>query len=762
MTAKKRARRSADPYFEREQAKYEHPIPSREYILEVLRERGRPLDRDELIKTLSLDSPEAVEALRRRLRAMERDGQLHRNRRGGYVIIDNQDLVRGRVSAHADGWGYVRADTGGRRIYLSPRQMRSLLHGDRVVVQVVGLDADGRPEGELVDILERQTAQVVGRFLLESGVGFVVPDNRRIQHDIIIPPNQTEGAQSGQLVIAEILEQPSPRRQPIGRVAQVLGEHIEAGMEIEIARRAHGIPVDWPDEVLAEAAAFGDAIDPAALEGRVDLRELPLVTIDGADARDFDDAVYCEPAAKGWRLLVAIADVSHYVQPGTALNAEASKRGTSVYFPRTVVPMLPEALSNGLCSLNPEVDRLCMVCEMSIGPAGQLRKWQFYLGVMRSHARLTYDEVAAIVVDEDEATSARYAELLPHLHNLYGVYKSLRAARERRGAIDFETTEAQLVFDAQGAIERIEPLERNDAHKIIEECMIAANVAAANFLLRHKVPALFRDHLGPDEDRLDQLRQFLGQLGMQLGGGEEPSPKDFARLLRAVQNRPDRHLIQTVLLRSMQAADYRPENNGHFGLALEAYAHFTSPIRRYPDLLVHRAIRHALAGGKAENYFLRMDEMVALGEHSSMAERRADEASRDALMMLKCQYMADKLGQEFAGLISGVTGFGLFVTLEEVFVDGLVHITNLENDYFQFDPVGHRLTGERTGKVYRLTDRVVVRVARVDVDERKIDFDLVAHQPHGRHGKGEMQPVEARIAPRSRGAGRRGMRRKHA
>lgn len=762
MTAKKRAR-SPDPYFEREQAKYEQPIPSREYILDVLRERGRPLDRDELIKTLSLDSPEAVEALRRRLRAMERDGQLHRNRRGGYVIIDNQDLVRGRVYAHVDGWGFVRADTGGRRVYLSPRQMRSLLHGDRVVVQVVGLDPDGRPEGELVEVLQRQNEQVVGRFLVESGVGFVVPDNRRIQHDLIVPPDQSGGAQSGQLVVAEILEQPSLRRQPIGRIVQVLGEHIEAGMEIEIARRAHGIPVDWPEQVLAEAAAFGSEVEEVALADRVDLRQLPLVTIDGADARDFDDAVYCEPAANGWRLLVAIADVSHYVRPGTELDAEASKRGTSVYFPRTVVPMLPESLSNGLCSLNPGVDRLCLVCDMTIGPSGQLRKSKLYLGVMRSHARLTYDDVAAMLVEEDPKLNAEHTDLLPHLHNLYGAYKSLRAARERRGAIDFETTEARLIFNELGMIERIEPLERNDAHKIIEECMITANVAAATFLLRHRVAALFRDHLGPEEDRLDQLRQFLAQLGLQLGGGDEPSPKDYARLLRSVQQRPDRHLIQTVLLRSMQAADYRPENNGHFGLALDAYAHFTSPIRRYPDLLVHRAIRHVLEGGKAENYFFRMDQMVALGEHCSMVERRADEASRDALMMLKCQYMSDKLGQEFAGLVSGVTSFGLFVTLEEVFVDGLVHITNLENDYFQFDPVGHRLTGDRTGKVYRLTDRVVVRVARVDIDERKIDFDLVAHQPQGRGGKAEeMQPIEPREATRGRFPGKRGPRRGRA
>jgi ribonuclease R len=448
------------------------------------------------------------------------------------------------------------------------------------------------------------------------------------------------------------------------------------------------------------------------------------------------------------------------VQPGTALNAEASKRSTSVYFPRAVVPMLPEALSNGLCSLNPDVDRLALVCEMTIGPAGQLRKSRFYMGVMRSHARLTYDEVAAMLADEDSALSARHKELLPHLQNLYGVYKSLRAARARRGAIDFETTEARLVFDQEGKIERIEPLERNDAHKIIEECMITANVAAANFLLRHKVPALFRDHMGPEESKLQQLRQFLGQLALQLGGGDEPTPKDYARLMRTIEKRPDKHLIQTVLLRSMQAADYRPDNIGHFGLALESYAHFTSPIRRYPDLLVHRAIRHVLLGGKAGNYPLRMDQMIALGGHCSMVERRAEEASRDAVMMLKCQFMSDKIGEEYSGLVSGVTSFGLFVTLEEMFVDGLVHITNLENDYFQFDPVGHHLTGERTGKVYRLTDRVVIRVARVDVDERKIDFDLVAHQSQGRAGKSEMKPVEARAGGRGRpgkgGRGRRG------
>jgi ribonuclease R len=729
MARQKRAA-SPDPYFDREKAKYEQPIPSREYILEVLRDRGRPLDRDELIKTLSLDSPDAVEALRRRLRAMERDGQVIRNRRGGYVIVDNKDLVRGRVTANADGWGFVRPDTGDRKVFLSPRQMRSLLHGDRVVVRVVGVDTEGRPEGELVEVLQRQNTHIVGRFLLESGVGFVVPDNKRIHHDVIVPGDQTAGAQPGQLVVAEVLEQPSIRRQPIGRIVQVLGDHIEAGMEIEVARRAHGIPTDWPEAVIAETANLGSEVEEAAKGGRVDLRQTPLVTIDGADARDFDDAVYCEPTENGWRLLVAIADVSHYVRPGTALDAEAARRATSAYFPRTVVPMLPEVLSNGLCSLNPQVDRLCMCCEMHIGPSGQLRKSRFFRGVMRSHARLTYEQAAAMLVEGNAELCAKYADLLPHLQNLYGVYKSLRAARDRRGAIDFET---------------------------IEECMIAANVAAARHLLRHRIAALYRDHPGPDEDRLDQLRQFLAQLGLKLEGGDSPSPKDYARLMRKIGDRPDRHLIQTVLLRSMQAADYRPENIGHFGLALDAYAHFTSPIRRYPDLMVHRAIGHLLDGGKAEDYPVRFDEMVALGEHCSMADRRAEEASRDAMMTLKCQYMSDKLGQEFGGLISGVTSFGLFVELEDVFVDGLVHITNLENDYFHFDPIGHRLTGERTGKVYQLSDRVVVRVVRVDKDQRQIDFELVAHQSRSRGGKSEMKPVERRQeSTRGRGRNRSG------
>lgn len=733
MAKKHNVSPASDPYLQREQLRYEHPIPSREFIIEVLRQSGRPLSRREIGEVLGLEDPEQLEGLRRRLRAMERDGQLIQNRRRGYVIVDNRELIRGRIVGQTDGSGALIPDEGSERIYLAPRQMRTLLHGDRVVVRITGIDAQGRPEGDLVEVLKRHNKYVVGRFFRESGVGFVVPENKRIHHDLIIPSEEQANARDGDLVVAEILQQPSIRRQPIGRITEVIGEHIEAGMEIQVAARVHNIPVEWPAEVLAEVAGLSEEVPEQAKQGRVDLRDLPLVTIDGQDARDFDDAVYCEPTAKGWRLIVAIADVADYVRPGTALDEEARERGNSVYFPRSVVPMLPEILSNGLCSLNPDVDRLCLCCEMYISATGGIRRSRFFKGVMRSHGRLTYDEVAGILLDNDKALRRQRRTLVPHLENLYAVYKALRKARIRRGAIDFETAETRIVFDESGQrILEIVPAERNEAHMIIEECMISANVAAARFLQKHKIPALYRDHEAPTEEKLEKLHQFLGLVGLHLGGGDSPSPKDYARLMEKVRDRPDRHLIQTVLLRSLQAADYRPQNIGHFGLALKEYAHFTSPIRRYPDLVVHRAIRHILEGGNAQNYAVRHDEMVTLGEHCSMTERRAEEATRDAIMTLKCEYMSDKIGEEFDGVISGVTSFGLFVQLTDVHVDGLIHITNLANDFFHFDPIGHRLSGERTGIEYRLTDRVRVRVMRVDKDERQIDFELVAHESLGR------------------------------
>ncbi|TVR63348.1 MAG: ribonuclease R [Candidatus Competibacteraceae bacterium] len=726
MTNKKRGSwQQSDPFAAREQEKYGKTVPSREFIVQTLEERGMPLTLDELLAEWRLEGDWEVEALSRRLRAMERDGQLIRNRREGYGPVTKMNLVPGRVIGHAEGHGFLIPDEGGDNLFLSPRQMRKLLHGDRAVARVIGVDYRGRREGAVVEVLERNTQTVVGRFHEERGACFVIPDNKRINQDIMVPPDSRGVAQAGQIVIVELLEQPSAQSRPLGRVKEVLGEHMAPGMEIQIAIASHGLPVEWPDAVLAEARNFGDAVPGSAIQGRWDLRATPLVTIDGVTARDFDDAVYCEKRGANWRLLVAIADVSWYVRPGTALDQEARKRGNSVYFPDRAIPMLPEALSNGLCSLNPQVDRLCLVCEMTLNAAGRIVRSRFAEAVMRSHARLTYDTVAAIVVDRDPRLRAEYAELVPHLDRLHELYQVLRIGREQRGAMDFDTQETVIEYGADRKIERILPTERNDAHRLIEECMIAANVAAARFLQRQKMPGLYRIHDGPSEDRLNKLRAFLGELGLGLGGGDKPSPLDYTRLLDQVRDRPDVHLIQTVMLRSLAQAVYNPNNIGHFGLALEAYAHFTSPIRRYPDLQVHRAIRHALNGGKPVDFPYTHVDLLGLGEHCSMTERRADEAVRDAVEWLKCEFMLDKVGQTFEGIITGVTGFGLFLELRGVFVEGLVHVTSLRNDYYQFDPVGHRLHGERSGQVYRLGDLLKVRVARVDLDERKIDFEPI-------------------------------------
>ena len=727
MTNKKRSSwHQADPFAVREQEKYGgQTIPSRELILQTLEERGMPLTQDELRAEWRLESDWEIEALSRRLRAMERDGQLIRNRREGYGPVTKMNLITGRVIGHAEGHGFLIPDEGGDNLFLSPRQMRKLLHGDRAVARVIGVDYRGRREGAVVEVLERNTETVVGRFSEERGVCFVIPDNKRINQDIIVPADSRGAAQAGQIVIAELIEQPSAQNRPLGRIKEVLGEHMAPGMEIRIAIASHGIPVDWPEAVLEEASHYGESVPASASQNRWDLRATPLVTIDGITARDFDDAVYCERRGNNWRLLVAIADVSSYVRPGMALDREARKRGNSVYFPDRAIPMLPEALSNGLCSLNPAVDRLCMVCEMTISAEGRIIRSRFAEAVMRSHARLTYDTVAAIVADRNPQLRAEYAQLTPHLDGLYALYQAMRVSREQRGAMDFDTQETVIEYGADRKIERILPTERNDAHRLIEECMIAANVAAARFLQRQKMPGLYRIHEGPSEDRRNKLRAFLGELGLGLSGGDKPTPKDYTRLLEQVRDRPDAHLIQTVMLRSLAQAVYNPGNLGHFGLALEAYAHFTSPIRRYPDLQVHRAIRHVLHGGKAADFPHDHAELVGLGEHCSMTERRADEAVRDAVEWLKCEYMLDKLGQVFDGIITGVTGFGLFVELRGVFVEGLIHVTSLRNDYYRFDPIGHRLQGERSGQVYRLGDRVRVRVTRVDLDERKIDFEPV-------------------------------------
>ncbi|MBK1702029.1 ribonuclease R, partial [Thiococcus pfennigii] len=717
--------RDLDPHHQREAKKYAKPIPSREYIQQVLKEAGVPLAFADVANALGLQDEEDLLALERRLGAMVRDGQLVRNRRDAFCLVNKRDLIVGRVIGHPDGFGFVKPDDGGDDLYLYPKEMRALFHSDRVVVRVTGQDRRGRLEAAVVEILERGTRNVVGRLYQESGVGFVKPDNKRLNHYIVIPRDRLDGARTGQIVVAEITDQPTKHTQPIGRILEVLGDHMAPGMETDIAIRTHDLPVAWPPEVEAESAAFTSEVPEQDKAGRTDLRRLPLVTIDGADARDFDDAVYCERTPKGWKLLVCIADVSAYVAPGSALDVEAFARGNSVYFPDRVVPMLPEVLSNGLCSLNPQVDRLCMTCELYLNEAGKVIRSRFFAAVMRSHARLTYDEVAAMIVDGDPELCARHAELLPHLHELHALYRVLHATRAERGAIDFDTTETKFQFNEQGRIEAVVPLVRNDAHRLIEECMLAANVAAARLFERKRMPALYRIHETPNDEKVTDLREFLGQLGLKLPGrAKKPTTQDFAAMLEAVKDRPDRHLIQTVLLRSMQQAMYSSDNVGHFGLAYPAYTHFTSPIRRYPDLIVHRIIKHILAGGTAADLEYSKPQLQGIGEQCSGTERRADEATRDAEAWLKCEFMQDKLGEEFEGTITSVNSFGLFVELDDIYIDGLVHITALDNDYYHFDPVGRRLTGERTGTVYRLGDRLRVKLAAVNLDERKIDFVL--------------------------------------
>lgn len=720
---------SVDPYAQREAEKYANPIPSRELILELLESIGAPMAREQIAKKFKLIQDDQLDALRRRLRAMERDGQLLFNRRQQYCLVNNKDLMAGRILGHADGFGFFRPDDGTEDLFLSPREMKALMHNDRAVVRIAGVDRKGRREAAVVEVLERNTQQIVGRLFLERGCTFVVPDNKSIAQDILIPKGETGGATKGQIVVVDIIEQPSLRCQPIGRVIEVLGAHMAPGMEIEMAIRSYGLPNQWSEALMEEIALLSAEVPEQAKEHRVDLRNTPLVTIDGEDARDFDDAVYCQKTPKGWKLLVAIADVAHYVTINSALDQEAKNRSTSVYFPEQVIPMLPEILSNGLCSINPEVDRLCMVCELLLDSQGEVLRSRFYEAVMRSHARMTYTDVAKILVDNDKKLAKKYAALLPHLQQMYALYQVMRVAREQRGAMDFDTQETKIVFGENRKIEQIVPVQRNDAHKLIEEFMISANRAAAKFLIRKKMPQLLRIHEGPSEEKLLALRTFLSELGLTLGGGLKPSPLDYMHIVNAVKDRPDAHLIHTVLLRSMSQAVYSPELKGHFGLALEAYAHFTSPIRRYPDLLVHRAIKHCLQDKPPATFYYGFPDMVVLGEQCSANERRADDATRDVVNWLKCEYMLDKVGEHFSGVISAVTSFGFFVELHNIYVEGLVHISNLPQDYFHFDPIARQLIGERTHKRYRLGDIVHVTVARVDLDEKKIDFQLQVKVP---------------------------------
>ncbi|MBI2382601.1 MAG: ribonuclease R [Gammaproteobacteria bacterium] len=720
-----------DPEFDRECGKHDRPVPSRAFILKLLADHAGPLTVDELAEHIGLGPEDSPEAFRRRLQAMVRDGQLVQNRRGAYGPVKRMHLVAGVVSGHRDGYGFLTPDEGGPDIFLNPRQMRQLLPGDRVLVRISGRDARGRAEGAVVEVLERGTTMIVGRFQFQQGVAYVIPDNPRVQQDVLIPPDQRAGAQHGQMVVAELTEPPGQRTLPVGRITEVLGEHLAPGMEIKAAIRTHGIPYEWPGDVEREAAALPDEVAEADWRGREDLRALPLVTIDGEDARDFDDAVYAEPLKNGWRLVVAIADVSAYVRLGQPLDREASLRGTSVYFPQQVIPMLPEKLSNGLCSLNPQVERLCMVCDMRVDADGSVSHSRFYEAVMRSQARLTYTEVFDALENAQGEPALRLRHLLPHLRCLDAVFAALFAARAARGAIDFDTVETKVEFDAERKIERIVPVFRNRAHRIIEECMIAANVEAAKFVGKHKLPAPYRVHATPDLEKVQALREFLQERGLKLGGGDTPSAADYARTLKRADGRADAHLIQSVMLRSLMQARYSTENIGHFGLALEDYAHFTSPIRRFPDLLLHRTIKHGLLRKPRKEFAYPQEEMEALCAHSSTAERRADDAVRDVMTWLKCEFMGEHVGAEFDGVVNSVVGFGLFVELEGLYVEGLVHVSSLANDYYVFDSRQHCLRGERSGRAYTQGQRLRVRVVRVNLDERKIDLELAGKAAPG-------------------------------
>ena len=708
-----------DPFLARELEKYENPVPSREFILDFFKEQKTTFTLAQLIKALGLKKEAEEEGLRRRLRAMERDGQLMANRRGEYALVNEMELIPGRIEAHRDGFGFFIPDDGSDDIFLPARQMSEVFNDDRVLVRTTGTNYRGRPEGVIVQVLERNTHQVVGRFIDAAGIAFVTPDSKVITQDIIIPPECSGAARNGQFVVVEIVNQPTKRRQATGRVIDILGDTITPGLEVELALRSHELPFEWPEEVLAETDELPDEVVKADLEGRHDLRKLPFVTIDGEDAKDFDDAIFCKKTDTGWTLYVAIADVSSYVDVGTALDIEALSRGNSVYFPSKVIPMLPEKLSNGLCSLKPHVDRLALVCDMQIDHNGMQQGYEFYSAVIHSHARLTYNSVADML-SNTHSTEPLY----PHIREFHELYKKLLACRQARGAIEFDTVETQILFDEQGKISKIVPRKRNDAHRMIEEAMLLANVSTAHYLEKSAIHVLYRNHERPEEGKLLALRDFLKLFGLQLAGGNEPSPRDYSALLSELEHRPDAHLLQTVMLRSMRQANYHPENRGHFGLAFESYTHFTSPIRRYPDLIVHRAIKHLLSGKKVESFIYDLEMMNDISSHCSLTERRADLATRDATDWLKCEFMQSHVGEQFDGRITDVTGFGVFVELKDIYVQGLVHITSLKNDYYHHDAPQHLLRGKNSGKTYRLGDAIRVLVARVDLDKRRIDFDL--------------------------------------
>lgn len=714
-----------DPQAAREAARYERPIPSREAILLLLDGHAAPMTEEAIAAALQLDDAVRQAALAKRLAAMLRDGQLLLNRRGGYAPARKLDLIAGQIIANAEGFGFLRADSGGDDLYLAPLEMRKVLHGDRVLASVVGVDRRGRRQGAIVEILQRRNPRLVGRVARARGIVTVLPDDKRLHQPVLIPAGQDLAARDGQIVIAEITDAPDGARGPIGRIVELLGEKLTPSLIVRMAIAAHDLPQQWSDAVRAETAATPLQVDAGLHADREDLRALPLVTIDGEDARDFDDAVHVRPLGDGgFRLWVAIADVAYYVPVGSALDGEAEARGTSVYFPGFVVPMLPEVLSNGICSLKPEVDRLALVCEMRIDARGQVTRARFAHAVIRSHARLTYTQVWQALSGEPAARKALGA-LWPAIADLHALYRVLAAARAARGAIEFDSPEMHFRLDAAGEVQALGAYERNDAHRLIEECMIAANVQAARYLARRRLPVLYRVHERPPQEKYADLLEFLREFKLRLPAWDAVTPQDFRQLLARVGERPEALLLQSVLLRAQSLAVYQAQNGGHFGLALDAYTHFTSPIRRYPDLLVHRAIGHALAGGTPAGYAYTPEAMTALAQHCSRRERVADEAEREVDERYQCAFMERHVGARYAGVVTGVTSFGLFVQMIETRISGLVHVTQLPADYYHFDAQRRLLQGERTRRAYRLGDPVQVQVLRASLEDRKIDLRLL-------------------------------------
>ena len=699
----------SDPHYDREAEKYESPIPSREHILSFIQEK--PRTKNQLFDLLSLID-EQKKGFERRLRAMVRDKQLSCNKNGLYRPYSNRGFLTGTVIANPKGFGFVSLDKGGKDLRLSSQQMKLVFHGDKIKARLLSRNLDA----EVVEVLET-IKTLVGRLHIEKGESYVVVDDKRIKHNIKIT-ELLDGCVDNQVVIVEILSSPTLESDATGRITTILGNYLDEGVEVDSAIYRHQIPSVFSEKTLSESAKLPTKVLEIDKKDRVDLTSFELITIDGDDSRDFDDAVYAKPSKGGWKLIVAIADVSHYVSEGSSLDAESFERGNSVYFPHKVVPMLPETISNGLCSLNPNVERLCMACEMNINPLGELLDYKFYSAVMLSHARLTYGQVNEILESKKSPLRNKFSNVVENINFLYGLYKTLRISRQKRGVMDFDRIESQILFDDKGKIENIVARKRNDAHKLIEECMLMANQATAKFLQKNNEDFLYRNHPKPTAEKVEVTRQFLSAIGLTLEGGIEPESKDFAKVLRNAKGREDENIIKTVVLRTMKQATYTPINDGHFGLAFEDYTHFTSPIRRYPDLLVHRAIKRVLKSKSRPP----SKKMIELGAHLSMTERRADDASRDVEQWLKCEYMRDKVGENFNGIISGVAGFGLFVELSEVFVEGMISIRDLKDDYFIFDDVHHQLKGQNSGKIYRLGDMIKVKVASVSLDDRKIDF----------------------------------------